>query len=170
MNRNFRNQLLIILFFVFICFLESIHWIAPIDIIKPSLLLLTFIYWNLALPNKIGLGHAITFGVFLDLLNGNLLGIYSFIFVLVSFLSQRYFYQFRVMKIIQQSFGIFLMSLFVNFILIINLLNLDYFQVPLQGFFTEAIINSFVNALFWAPFFYTCRFYRRKFLLIEAKD
>ena len=163
--KNFRNQVILLTAFILSLFFESLFWQGSLGVIKPSFLLLTFIYWNVAIPDKIGLAYSFIFGFFFDLLNGNLLGIHSLAFMSVSFLSQRFFYQFRVMKKVQQSLGVFLLSLLVNLITLSNYLGGQYVAIEFSTFFYQGLINSFINALIWTPFFYISRADRRRFIL-----
>jgi len=165
MNRTVRNHLFLCLIFFTSLFLESINWQSFLGQLGPSFLLLTFIYWNIAVPNKIGLSYAILFGLLLDLLNGNILGVNPLIFVLVSYLSQRFFYQFRVLRLFQQSIGIFLMSVLVNILLGMITLNTSDIFLGINSHILSLLLNCFINALLWAPFFYVSRFYRRRFIL-----
>ena len=48
---------------------------------KPFFFLLTLIYWNLALPERISLFFVIIFGLIYDLFQGTLLGVFGIAFL-----------------------------------------------------------------------------------------
>lgn len=169
MNRDIRNQLFISLFFIISLILETLNWNLIAGEMKPSLLLLTFIYWNLALPNKVGLGSIFIFGILLDLIDGNMLGINSLILLTASYLSQRFFYQFRVMHLFQQSIGIIFMSLLANLIFFIGSFIEQDNLLFLEGsfYFYNLLANGFLNGAIWPLVFYISRYYRRKLIVLD---
>ncbi len=57
----------------------------------------------MALPDRIGIMAALSFGIFVDLIEGSLLGLHGTLFVLITYVCQRFFYQFRVSPLWQQS-------------------------------------------------------------------
>ena len=103
MNKRFKNNLLISLSFLLCFLIDSLPFSLQLNEIKPSLLLLSLIYWNLALPERIGIGFSLSLGILYDFLQGTLLGIYPLIFIFTSYLCQRFFYQIRPMRFFQQS-------------------------------------------------------------------
>ena len=123
MSTSLRNNLLISFSFLLCISIDSLSFFFQLNEIKPSLVLLTLIYWNLALPEKIGIGFSIVVGLFYDILQGTLMGLYPFIFVIISYLFQRFFYQIRPMRLIQQSIIIFFLTLIIRFILSIDFSN-----------------------------------------------
>ena len=121
MNKDLKNYLLISLSLIFFILLDLISFSQTADQIKPSFFLLSFIYWNIALPEKMNLYFAFTFGLLIDFMQGTVLGVYPLILTLISYLSQRFFYQFRTFKFVQQAFIIFLIFLIFKF-LVCNIL------------------------------------------------
>ena len=57
------------------------------------LTLMCLIYWNMALPKDIGLIWAMIFGFCLDIYQEILLGSHVLLFLLISYLTQRYFHR-----------------------------------------------------------------------------
>ena len=131
-NKNFKNRLWIYSSLVFAIILDTYLFPEAVMQWKPLLVLLTLIYWNMALPDKVGIFEALLFGLIMDLLNGSVFGLHGLLFVLITYICQRFFYQFRVSPIWQQSVILFFLF-FVFFIL------LPYFLVH---FF--AIAGSFL--------------------------
>ena len=84
MNKSLKNQ-----FWIYISLLISITidiYVLPEAIIswKPLTTLLVLIYWNMAIPDKVGVFEALLFGIFLDLLTGSILGLHAILFVLIT--------------------------------------------------------------------------------------
>ena len=103
MNKPFKNQLWIY-FSLFLAVIMD-NYLFPESTLnwKPMLTLLVLIYWNMALPDKVGIFEALFFGIIMDILNGSILGLHGLLFVLITYICQRFFYQFRVSPIWQQS-------------------------------------------------------------------
>ena len=117
MNKNLKSYSLISISLIFFIFLDLISFSQTADQIKPALFLLSFIYWNIALPERMNLFFAFIFGFLMDFIQGTVLGLYPLILVFISYLSQRFFYQFRPLKFIQQSLVIFLIFIVLDIIL-----------------------------------------------------
>lgn len=119
--------------------------------------LMVLIYWNMALPRSVGLLWALLAGFTLDIAQEIYLGSHVFLFLMVSYLTQRYFHRLRALYTIQQ-------SIFVAFLVLL-------YQITLLIFFTELNINIFyelfivtiVSALLWPIIFGLLRFLRIKF-------
>ena len=130
---------------------------------KPLLTLLVLIYWNMALPDKVGIFEALFFGIIMDILNGSILGLHGLLFVLITYICQRFFYQFRVSPIWQQS-----VILFFLFFIFKMAFSFDYFNVRLglnvsDGFYlTNTFLFALVSSLFWIPTFFLLRELRRR--------
>ena len=48
--------------------------------LKPLFTLLVLIYWNMALPDKVGISEALVIGLLLDILTGPILGLHALLF------------------------------------------------------------------------------------------
>ena len=163
MNKPFKNQLWI----YFSLFLGVImdNYLFPESTLnwKPLLTLLVLIYWNMALPDKVGIFEALFFGIIMDILNGSILGLHGLLFVLITYICQRFFYQFRVSPIWQQS-----VILFFLFFIFKMAFSFDYFNVRLglnvsDGFYlTNTFLFALVSSLFWIPTFFLLRELRRR--------
>ena len=92
---------------------------------KPAFVLLTLIYWNMALPDRVGIVAALSFGIFVDLIEGSLLGLHGILFILITYVCQRFFYQFRVSPLWQQSFILFFLFILYKQVFAIDFLNID---------------------------------------------
>ena len=125
--------------------------------------LLVLIYWNMALPDKVGIFEALFFGLIMDLLNGSVLGLHGILFVLITYICQRFFYQFRVSPVWQQS-----VILFFLFFIFKMVLSFDFYSVRMglnvsDSFYVfNTIIFSLASSLFWTPTFFHLRELRRR--------
>tara|TARA_Y100000768_G_C23835361_1_gene613447 strand:- start:287 stop:793 length:507 start_codon:yes stop_codon:yes gene_type:complete len=162
-NKNFKNRLWIYSSIILAITLDLylfpeaiLHW-------KPLLSLIALIYWNMALPNKVGILEALLFGLIMDLLNGSIFGLHGLLFVLITYICQRFFYQFRVSPIWQQSvilfflFFIFKMSFAFDFYNLASGVNISD-----SSFLFNTFLFALISSLFWAPMFYLLRELRRR--------
>ena len=160
------KNLYIYLSFLIALFIDLLPFLPLIKEIKPSFILLTLIYWNLALPNRVGLGLTFSIGILVDIIEGALLGSHVLIYVVISFVCQRYFYQFRVLRMWQQCFVIFIVFFFLKQYLSINFFNLVsssfiYFD---QKYIFSSIIYATFNSIGWFFIYFLLRFYRRRWV------
>ncbi len=163
MNKPFKNQLWIY-FSLFLAVIMD-NYLFPESTLnwKPLLTLLVLIYWNMALPDKVGIFEALFFGIIMDILNGSILGLHGLLFVLITYICQRFFYQFRVSPIWQQS-----VILFFLFFIFKMAFSFDYFNVRLglnvsDGFYlTNTFLFALVSSLCWIPTFFLLRELRRR--------
>ena len=163
MNKSNKNQLWI--YFSLVLAMIMDNFVFPESILqwKPLLTLMVLIYWNMALPDKVGILEALFFGLIMDLLNGSILGLHGLLFVTITYICQRFFYQFRVSPIWQQS-----VILFFLFFIFKMAFSFDYFNVRLglnvsDGFYlTNTFLFALVSSLFWIPTFFLLRELRRR--------
>ena len=166
MNKNLKNYSLISISLIFFIFLDLISFSQTADQIKPSLFLLSFIYWNIALPEKMNLFFAFIFGFLMDFIQGTVLGLYPLILVFISYLSQRFFYQFRPLKFIQQALVIFFIFIVIRFMIAVDLNDSNPNSLTLadKEYVLISIAFAVLNALIWSPSHYVHRIYRRKWI------
>ncbi|SUZ76510.1 uncharacterized protein METZ01_LOCUS29364 [marine metagenome] len=168
MNKNLKSYSLISISLIFFIFLDLISFSQTADQIKPSLFLLSFIYWNIALPEKMNLFFAFIFGFLMDFIQGTVLGLYPLILVFISYLSQRFFYQFRPLKFIQQALVIFFIFIVIRFMIAVDLNDSNPNSLTLadKEYVLISIAFAVLNALIWSPSHYVHRIYRRKWIKI----
>ena len=118
------------------------------------------------MPEKMNLYFAFTFGLLMDFIQGTVLGVYPLILILISYLSQRFFYQFRTFKFVQQALILFLIFLIFKFFLALDINNADpnSFSLADKNYALLSLIFALLNSLAWAPLFYVLRIYRRKWI------
>tara|TARA_B100000945_G_C20365668_1_gene589472 strand:+ start:721 stop:1221 length:501 start_codon:yes stop_codon:yes gene_type:complete len=133
---------------------------------RPSFFLLVLIYWNLALPERISLAIILIFGLIYDLFQGALFGVYGIAFLSITYIFQRFFYQFRTLSILQQVIMVFLISLFLKIYLAINLEEDGLFSPIIidHTYMVYVTLHAFINSILWPVIFISLRAYRRKWI------
>ena len=169
MHQNFKILSLISLSLIFFIILDLISFSQIVDQIKPAFFLLSFIYWNIAIPERMNLFFVFFFGFLMDFIQGTVLGLYPLILVSISYLSQRFFYQFRPLKFIQQTVVIFLIFLVIRFIIAVDLNDSNPSSLTLadKEYVLLSVAFALVNSIFWIPLVSVHRIYRRKFIKAE---
>ena len=120
--------------------------------------LMVLIYWNMALPKDIGLIWALIFGFCLDVNKEILLGSHVLLFLLISFLTQRYFHRLRALYMIQQSLFVAVVIMVYQTFLIL------FFSEFRQGILFELILMTVLSSLLWPVIFGILRQLRIKFV------
>jgi rod shape-determining protein MreD len=124
--------------------------------LRPHWVLMTLVYWSMAIPTRIGVGVAWVMGLLLDVTYGSLLGQNALALALVIFLTLNLHQRLRVFPVWQQAIVIFVFSVIFN---IINLW--------IKGISGSApsvwlyVLPSFTTALIWPAVFIVLRFARR---------
>ena len=168
MNKSVKDRLLIYLSLLIALIIDSYNFSNIFQFIKPSFVLLVLIYWNMALPDRVGITTSLLFGVLVDLLQSSILGLHGLLFVLITYLCQRFFYQFRITPIWQQSFLIFILMILFKQILAFDFLDSSVNRTNLSD--NSYLINTFYYAILssisWPFVYYSCRLYRRRWIKI----
>ena len=125
------------------------------------LTLMCLIYWNMALPKSVGLLWAILAGFILDVSQDIILGSNVLIFLISSYLIQRYFHRLRALFRIQQSLIVAAMVFIYQLIFIFFLLNFS-FEV-----FKEVIFLTFIALITWPIVYGILRFIRIRFTYVN---
>lgn len=125
------------------------------------LTLMCLIYWNMALPKSVGLFWAILAGFILDVSQDIILGSNVLIFLISSYLIQRYFHRLRALFRIQQSLIVAAMVFIYQITFIFFLLNFS-FEV-----FKEVIFLTFISLITWPIIYGILRFIRIRFTYVN---
>lgn len=125
------------------------------------LTLMCLIYWNMALPKSVGLFWAILSGLILDVSQDIILGSNVLIFLISSYLIQRYFHRLRALFRIQQSLIVAAMVFIYQIIFIFFLLNFS-FEVLI-----EVIFLTFIALITWPIVYGILRFIRIRFTYVN---
>ena len=127
----------------------------PLADINPDWVLLSLIYWSLAIPERVGIFHAWTFGLLTDVLTGRLFGQYALAYSLVIYLCLKLHKRLRQFPIIQQGLFIFFCLLLSQLLLFL----IKNFQHPAQLHATFWL-PVFSGTIFWPMVYTTLRFVR----------
>jgi rod shape-determining protein MreD len=122
--------------FVIAMALRIAPWPDFIAIINPDWVLLTLIYWTLAIPERVGIFHAWSFGLLTDVLTGRLFGQHALAYSLISYACLKLHKRLRPFPLLQQELFIFL------FLLVSQLLH--FWIISLQN-------SDQLSAAFWLP-------------------
>ena len=112
----------------------------------------------MALPKDIGLIWAMIFGFCLDVNKEILLGSHVLLFLLISFLTQRYFHRLRALYMIQQSLFVAVVSMIYQIFLIL------FFSEFRQSILFELILMTVLSSLLRPVIFGILRQLRIKFV------
>ena len=166
MSRDLKNQLLIFLTLFIALYVDTYMFTSNFQMWKPTFVLLTLIYWNMALPDRIGIMAALSFGIFVDLIQGSLLGLHGTLFVLITYVCQRFFYQFRVSPLWQQSSILFFLFILYKQVFALDFMNTnqDLTNLSDSSFFMNSFLYALFSAFIWSPLFLTLRYYRRRWV------
>ena len=170
MSRDLKNQLLIFLTLFIALYVDTYLFTSDFQIWKPTFVLLTLIYWNMALPDRIGIMAALSFGIFVDLVEGSLLGLHGILFILITYVCQRFFYQFRVSPLWQQSFILFFLFILYKQVFALDFMNTnqDLTNFSDLSFFKNSLLFALSSAFIWSPLFLILRYYRRRWVKINS--
>ncbi|PSJ40126.1 rod shape-determining protein MreD [Zobellella taiwanensis] len=131
--------------------------IAPF---RPDWLLVTLIYWSIALPHRANVGTAFVAGLMLDLLLGSVLGVHALALVIPVYLAASQFQRMRNYSVWQQSFVVGALAM-LNKLVIFWTAYLNS-EVQLDYHYFWSIVSSMV---FWPWIFLLLRKCRRQFAL-----
>jgi len=84
---------------------------------RPAWILMILMYWTMTFPYRVNIGTAWIIGIFIDVLNGTLLGEHALALTVVSYLVLRMHSQLRMFPLLQQSLCVLLFTLLYQFIL-----------------------------------------------------
>ena len=103
-----------------------------IRVLRPEWVLLTLMYWAMALPRSVGVGYAWVVGILMDVLLGGALGVLAFSYALVVYLILRFHLQLRQFPLWQQALSL------MSFILLVHIV-------------TVSMTSLSANWLVWFP-------------------
>lgn len=117
----------------------------------------------MALPDKVGVSEALVVGLFLDILTGSILGLHALLFVFITYICQRFFYQFRVAPVLQQSVILFFLFFVFKIILAFDFINVSSgVSISDIQYLLNSLTFAFLSSLMWPIIFFILRELRRK--------
>lgn len=127
-----------------------------LQLLNPDWLLLIFIYWCIALPDRAGMGIAWLIGLFADVINGQLLGQQAFIYCLIAFICLSFHQRLRLFPMPQQM-AVILLLLFLEKVITFWIISL--YRQPIEEILFW--VNPFIAILFWPILYLILRQLRR---------
>lgn len=155
MNNYYYGFSRILVTLVIAMCLRIAPWPTAIAAFNPDWVLLALIYWSLALPERVGIFHAWTFGLLTDVLTGRLFGQYALAYSLVIYICLNLHRRLRQFPLIQQALFIFF-CLLLSQLLLFLIKNLQH-PAQLHGSFWLPV---FTGTLCWPLVYTVMRFVR----------
>jgi rod shape-determining protein MreD len=122
--------------------------------VRPEWVLLTLMYWAMALPRRVGVGYAWLVGLFMDVLLGGILGILAFAYALVVYLVLHFHLQLRQFPLWQQALSLMSLILLVHIVTVV--------MTPVMTDW-HAWLPAVVSTLLWPLIYVFLRAVRRSF-------
>lgn len=157
MKKSKANGGNIILLSFFVAFILSMIPLPQIlQTVRPEFVLIVLIYWNIALPNRVGVGIGWIAGLIFDVSSDALLGQHALTFALIAYLAIKLHQRIRVFPVWQQALTIFVLIMFQG---TINLWIMGMLgEAPSISVFMLPAIST---ALFWPVGYFLMRQLRR---------
>ena len=127
-------------------------------LVRPEWVLIVFIYWWIALPERIGVGIGWIMGLFLDVVRGTLLGQHALALTIVALITLKLHQRIRVFPLYQQALIVLLLLILQAMII-----------VWIRGITGSApqiwiiLLPTITSALLWPWLFIFMRFLRRRY-------
>ncbi len=157
MKKTKANGGNIILLSFFVAFILSMIPLPHIlQTVRPEFVLIVLIYWNIALPNRVGVGIGWIAGLVFDVSSDALIGQHALTFALIAYLAIKLHQRIRVFPVWQQALTIFVLIMFQG---TINLWIMGMLgEAPSISVFMLPAIST---ALFWPVGYFLMRQLRR---------
>ncbi|MEO8401209.1 MAG: rod shape-determining protein MreD [Gammaproteobacteria bacterium] len=125
--------------------------------LRPAWVMMVIIYWVMVAPHRVNVGIAWLVGLFLDVLNGTLLGEHALAMTLVAYFVARMHSRLRMFPLLQQGFSVFILILIYQFVLFCVQGFLG--QLPSTWLYWSSSVTSM---LLWPWLFSMLRDWRRR--------
>ena len=131
-----------------------------IGFLRPELVLMTLIYWVIALPHRAGVVLAWISGLIMDILVGNYLGQFGCSFVIISFFVLQFYQRLRMFSVWQQAIlvsGLIILHRGLSFLCVY------FFDGSIPSLWQ--VMPAVSSALVWPLLFLLLRAFRRSLKL-----
>jgi len=128
-----------------------------VQVYRPHWVALILIYWNMALPARVGPWIAFISGIIVDTSQGTLIGQHALALVIIIYINQNFHQRIRVMSLVQQAIYVFGL-LVISQVIIVWVEGIMGRPPPILAFFGA----PFVGMLIWPWVFVMLRDIRRK--------
>lgn len=140
-NNDYGFSRIILSIAVAMC-LRIAPWPQELAIYNPDWVLMVLVYWSITFPERVGIFHAWTFGLFTDVLMGRILGQYALAYSLVIYICLKLHKRLRRFPLIQQELFIFC-CLLLSHLLLFLIKNLQH-PAQLHGEFWWPVLTGTV--------------------------
>ena len=130
---------------------------TEIEVYRPQWLALFIIYWTMALPQRVSVGHGFLFGLLLDVLTGTTMGENALSLSLICFIAYQTHSRLRVFPYFQQALSV-LALLFTQKIISFLVLGMTLGMTPEASYWA----SPFIGAILWPSIFFLLRKTRRR--------
>ena len=105
MNIATNASIFFTIFFAMILEIIPFSEVLPSEIgfLRPDLVIMTLVYWTIALPHRAGVILAWVSGIIMDVLVGNFLGQFGCTFVIISYFTLKFYQRLRMFSVWQQA-------------------------------------------------------------------
>ncbi|OEF28461.1 rod shape-determining protein MreD [Vibrio rumoiensis] len=155
-NNLFRTKFVIWVSFAIALILQAVPWPGPLEMMRPSWIILICCYWILALPHRVNVGSALILGLMWDLVIGTTLGIHGIVMSVVAYIVGLNFQVLRNMALWQQAVLIGLISVLGEFLEFCG-----EFMIKDIEFNPHLLWAGVVNCILWPWIFLLLRKVRR---------
>lgn len=139
-----RNGIIIIITLIIAMVLMMVPLPDMVRYFRPELVVMTLIYWTMALPHRVSIGVGWLVGLLLDVMMGGVFGAMAFSYAFAVYLIARFHLQLRQYPLWQQALTIF------SVVLIVHLIDIVTTQAELNWMLWLHVLTS---TLMW-PFMY----------------
>lgn len=150
-----QGWLVILLTLIVAMMLDIMPLPLQLEALRPAWLLLTLVYWVAALPHRFGVGKAWLAGLFMDALDGTLLGLHAVVFALVAYLTLVLHHRLRMFPRWQQALTAMML---VGLSLLITLWLRNIVQVTPRTW--TYWLPALTSACIWPAIYHVLRFLR----------
>lgn len=155
-NHLFRSKLIIWISFFIALVLQAVPWPGPLEMMRPSWIILVSSYWILALPHRVSVGTALILGLLWDLVIGTTLGVHGIVMAMTAYLVALNFQVLRNMALWQQGVvigGLTVLAEFLEFF--------GEFLIRDIDFNPHLLWSGAINCILWPWMFLLLRRVRR---------
>lgn len=111
-----RNGFMIVLTIIIAMLLMMVPLPESVRFFRPEWVVLTLMYWAMALPHRVSIGVGWLSGLIMDVMMGGTLGVMAFSYAFAVYLIARFHLQLRQYPLWQQALTIFSVVLLVHFV------------------------------------------------------
>lgn len=157
MRDNALFQILAVtLIFIVAFVLEIMPWPIGFQGLRPTWVVLVFIYWALALPNKISVGTAFVAGIVWDLILGSILGVHALVLSIAIYFVAKY-------HLILRNLSLWLQSLLVIAYVVLIRFFIFFVELILHSaeFNQQELLGAVISGILWPWLFLLMRQIRR---------